>query len=165
MNAIFKRRSIRKYLDKDVEQEKIDLLLRAAMNAPSAGNQQPWEFYVIKDKEIINQLSQCSPYASCLKNAPIAIIPVYRKEGLRFVEYAHIDMSICCENLWLEATELGLGCVWLGIAPIRERMDKVNSILNIDDGLESFAIMTIGYPGEEKEDKDYYDETRIHTIG
>ena len=162
MNSIFKRRSIRKYLDKKVEKEKIDLLLKAAMNAPSAGNQQPWEFYVIEDKDMIEKLSHCSPYASCLKNAPLAIVPVYRKEGLRFEEYAHIDMSICCENMWLEATELGLGCVWLGIAPIKERMDKVNEIIDIDEGLESFAIMAIGYSDEEKEDKDYYDINRIH---
>ena len=162
MNSIFQRRSIRKYLDKKVEKEKIDLLLKAAMNAPSAGNQQPWEFYVIEDKDMIEKLSHCSPYASCLKNAPLAIVPVYRKEGLRFEEYAHIDMSICCENMWLEATELGLGCVWLGIAPIKERMDKVNEIIDIDEGLESFAIMAIGYSDEEKEDKDYYDINRIH---
>ncbi|MEE0966648.1 MAG: nitroreductase family protein [Bacilli bacterium] len=162
MNSIFKRRSIRKYLDKEVEQEKVDLLLKAAMNAPSAGNQQPWEFYVIRDKNIIRQLSKCSPYASCLKNAPLAVIPVYRKEGLKFKEYAQIDMSICCENLWLEATELGLGCVWLGIAPVLERMSEVNRIIDIDDCLESFAIMAIGYPDEEKEDKDYYDINRIH---
>lgn len=164
MNSIFKRRSIRKYLDKEVEQEKIDLLLKAAMNAPSAGNQQPWEFYVIKDKTIIEKLSESSPYARCLKNAPLAIVPVYRKENLRFKSYAHIDMSICCENLWLEATELGLGCVWLGIAPIKERMEIVNEIIDIDESLESFAIMAIGYPGEVKEDKDYYEENRIHYI-
>ena len=62
----------------------------------------------------------------------------------------------------LEATHLGLGCVWLGIAPIKERMEKVNDILSLEDQLCSFAIMAIGYLNEEIKEKDYYDESRIH---
>jgi len=164
MNTIFTRISCRKYLEKEVEDEKIKLLLKAAMAAPSAGNQQPWEFYVIKNKEIIYQLSQCSQYENYLKNAPLAIVPIYRKEGLRFKDYAHIDMSICLENMWLEATELGLGCVWLGIAPIKERMATVNQIINLPDHLETFAIMAIGYPAEERKQQDRFEENRIHYI-
>ena len=98
MKEIFERRSIRHYKPTKVEKEKIEQLLRAAMNAPSAGNQQPWEFYVVEDQKIIDQLSESSPYAKCLKEAPLAIVPVYRTEGLRFEEYAHIDMSICSQN-------------------------------------------------------------------
>ncbi len=164
MNSIFKRISVRKFLDKEIEQEKVELLLKAGMAAPSAGNQQPWELYVITNKDIIEQLSLASPYAKCVKNAPMAIVPVYRKEGLKFKEYAHIDMSICCENILLEATELGLGSVWLGIAPIKERMDQVNQILNLPDNLESFAIIAIGYSNEHRKQQDRYEEKRVHYI-
>lgn len=162
MNSIFKRASVRSYKNKDVEDSKLELLLRAAMAAPSAGNQQPWEFYIVKDKETLERLSAASPYASCTKNAPVAIVPCYRKEGLIFSEYAQIDMSICCENILLEATELGLGAVWLGIAPVEERMKAVEEILNIPQNLAAFAIIPVGYPEGEVKPKDRYDEKRIH---
>lgn len=164
MNSIFQRTSIRKYQQKDVESEKIDLLMKAAMAAPSAGNQQPWEFYITKDKALIERLSECSPYAHCLKNAPLAIIPCYRTEELKFESYAQIDMSICLENIWLEATSLGLGCVWLGIAPIEERMNEVHEVLSLPKTLKVFALMAIGYPNEEIQPKDRFDHSRIHYI-
>ena len=81
MNSIFHRVSIRKYQDKEVDQEKIEKLLRAAMAAPSAHNQQPWEYYVVSDKNIIEQLSQASPYTKCAKDAPVVFVPCYRSEG------------------------------------------------------------------------------------
>ena len=70
MNSIFHRVSIRKFQDKPVEPEKIETLLRAAMAAPSARNQQPWEFYVVTNKDLIQKLSTVSPYAGCAKDAP-----------------------------------------------------------------------------------------------
>ncbi len=165
MNSIFKRTSVRNYKADKVEDEKIEQLLKAAMAAPSAANQQPWEFYVVKDKAVLEQLSGTSPYAGCTKNAPLAIVPCYRKDGLVFGEYAEIDMSICCENILLEATELGLGSVWLGIAPDAERMRAVEEVLNIPDHLEAFAILPVGYPETETKQQDRYDAKRIHYIG
>lgn len=162
MNSIFKRVSVRSYKSQEIEDSKLKLLLRAAMAAPSAGNQQPWEFYVVKDKGVLNQLSVASPFAGCAKKAPVAIIPCYQKEGLRFSEFAEIDMSICCENILLEATELGLGAVWLGIAPLAERMKTVKEILHIPQNLAAFAIIPVGYPAQEARPQDRYDEKRIH---
>ena len=82
MNEIFHRVSIRKYQDKPVENEKIMQILRAGMQAPSAGNQQPWEFFVVTNKEKIRELSMSHQYAGCAAGAPVLIVPVYRKEGL-----------------------------------------------------------------------------------
>ena len=65
MKEIFERVSIRRYEERPVEGEKLEALLRAAMAAPSAGNQQPWEFYVIRDREVLEKLSKVSPYAGC----------------------------------------------------------------------------------------------------
>ena len=81
MKEIFERVSIRKYEDRPVEEEKIRQILKAAMAAPSAGNQQPWEFYVITRKETLEALSKVSPYASCLAGAPLGIAAVYREDG------------------------------------------------------------------------------------
>ena len=123
MADLFHRVSIRKYQDRPVEREKIVEILRAAMAAPSAKNQQPWEFYVITKKDTLEKLSKASPYAGMTANAPVAIISAYRKD-CDVPCYADIDMSIAMENLWLKTDEIGLGGVWLGIAPIEERMKE-----------------------------------------
>lgn len=164
MNAIFKRTSVRKYTDRPIEAEKVELLLRAAMAAPSACNQQPWEFYLTTNKEKMEQLSECSRYATPTKGAALAIVPCYRKENIILPEYAEIDLSACVENILLEAEELGLGAVWMGIAPGRDRMENVRRVLNVDDSLEPFAIIAVGYPAAENKQQDRFDPTRIHWV-
>ena len=138
MKEIFERISVRKYEDKPVEKEKIEQILRAAMAAPSAGNQQPWEFYVVTDKDKIQALSECSPYSGCAKNAPAVLVPCYRTEGLMFPEFDKIDLAIATENAWLEITALGLGGVWLAMAPIEDRVEKVSKVLNTPNNLVPF---------------------------
>ncbi len=163
MNSIYHRVSIRKFQDKPVEEEKIKAVLRAAMQAPSAANQQPWEFYIVTDKEKIKKLGASSPYAAPASNAPVVIVPVYRKECM-LPMYAEIDLSIAVENMWLETDAQGLGGVWLGIAPLEDRMTAIEQVLAIPDGLRAFALFPLGYPAEERPQQDRYDETRIHYI-
>lgn len=163
MNNIYHRVSIRKYKEKPVEKEKILSILRAAMQAPSATNQQPWEFYVVTNKEKLKELSKVSPYSKMTENAPVAIVSAYRK-NIRVPEYADIDLSIAMENLWLQTDAEGLGGVWLGISPIEERMKAVEKILDIPDTLRAFAIFPFGYPDEEKEQQDRFEEDRIHYV-
>lgn len=164
MNEIFKRISVRKYEDKPVEQEKITQILKAAMAAPSAGNQQPWEFYVVRDRDTIKKLSECSPYAGCAANAPVVIVPCLKTEGLKFPEIDQIDLSIATENILLEITSLGLGGVWLAVAPFEDRMKKVDEALGIGEKLRSFALVPLGYPAEDRPQQDRFDESRIHYI-
>ena len=163
MSNIYTRVSIRKYQDQPVERENIIGILRAAMQAPSAGNQQPWEFYVIEDREILDALSKAHQYAGMAKDAPAAIVAAYRKECW-MPEFAQIDMAIAMENLWLETDAQGLGGVWLGIAPVEDRMKKVEEILGMPDTLRAFAIFPLGYPAEERKQQDRYDEARIHWV-
>ena len=163
MKEIFERVSIRKYADRAVEDEKIEAILRAAMAAPSAGNQQPWEFYVVRDRSKLEALSQATPYTGCAKAAPVAIVSVYR-EKLWAPAYAQIDMSIAMENLWLACGEQGLGGVWLGIAPVEDRMKAVEEILGIPEGLRAFAIFPLGYPAESRKQQDRFDRSRIHYV-
>lgn len=163
MNSIFHRISVRKYKDTSVEQEKIELMLKAAMAAPSACNQQPWEFYVVTDKNVIGQLAESSPYAKCAKGAPLVFVPCFRSEGIA-PEYFNIDMSAAVENLLLEADDLGLGAVWMGISPDETRMKAVRNVLNIPEHLHAFALVPCGYPAEEREQENRYDESRVHYI-
>ena len=146
MADLFHRVSIRKYQDRPVEREKIVEILRAAMAAPSA---------------TLEKLSKASPYAGMTANAPVAIISAYRKD-CDVPCYADIDMSIAMENLWLKTDEIGLGGVWLGIAPIEERMKEVEEIVGIPEDQRAFAIFPLGYPAEERAQQDRFDESRIH---
>ena len=162
-NSIYHRVSIRKYEDKPGEPEKTEAILRAAMQAPSAGNQQPWEFFVVTDPAKLEALSMVSPYSGCTKDAPAAIVSAYRKE-CPIPEYAQIDLSIAMENLWLETDAQGLGGVWLGIAPLEERMKEVETILSLPASLRAFAIFPYGYPAESRAQEDRFDAERIHYI-
>ena len=159
MSNIFHRISVRKYEDRPVDKDKTEAMLKAAMQSPSTGNQQPWEFYVVTDKEKLKQLSEVHQHASFTKDAPAAIVSAYRKE-CRHPEFTQIDLAIAMENLWLETDDLGLGGVWLGIAPIEERMKKVEEILEIPDTLRAFAIFPYGYPAESRPQQDRYDPER-----
>ena len=161
MADLFHRVSIRKYQDRPVEREKIVEILRAAMAAPSAKNQQPWEFYVITKKDTLEKLSKASPYAGMTANAPVAIISAYRKD-CDVPCYADIDMSIAMENLWLKTDEIGLGGVWIGIAPIEERMELVHKMLDLPENVKVFTLFAMGYPAEERPQQDRFDPERIH---
>jgi len=164
MNEIFHRVSIRKYEQRPVEREKILQILRAGMQAPSTGDQRPWEFYVVTNSDKILALSKCHQYAGCAAHAPVVIVPVFRKEGLWLPEYAQIDMAIAQENMWLETDSLGLGGVWLGICPQRERMDTVARILDLPDNVEAFSLFALGYPAEQRSQEDRFEEVRIHFV-
>lgn len=165
MDVIFERTSVRRYLDKPVEADKIDFLLKAAMAAPSAGNQQPWEFYVVQDGATLQALSECSPYAKCTATAPLAIVPCCREDGLRFPGCATMDMSACTENILLEAVEQGLGAVWMAIEPEPDRMTAVTNVLGLSPDVRPFAIIAIGYPEKLSAQQDRFDTRRIHRIG
>lgn len=163
MNSIFHRVGVRNYTTQAVEDDKITKMLRAAMAAPSAGNQQPWEFYVVTSSSILKQLSQCSPYAGCIANAPMAFVLCSQSNAM-FPENVSMDLSAAAQNILLEADALGLGAVWLGIAPLEDRMEKVRAVLQIPSSLQPFAIIPTGYPAATHPQEDRYDASRVHYV-
>ena len=162
MDSIFNRSSVRSFDGRKVEPEKIELLMKAAMAAPSACNQQPWEFVVVTDPALLQELSKCSPYAGCIGQAPLGIAVCMRTEGLRAPEYAQIDASAATENILLEAVELGLGAVWLGIAPGQERMESVRRVIGAPENIQPFGLVACGYPAKPVVPANRYDSARIH---
>ncbi len=163
MNSIYHRISVRKFENRPVEPEKTQAILRAAMQAPSAANQQPWEFYVVTSREKLEALAGVTRYSGCAKDAPAAIVTAYRT-ACRIPAYAQIDLSIAMENMWLETDAQGLGGVWLGIAPIDDRMKAVEDILGMPEGLRAFAIFPYGYPAESRPQQDRFEPERIHYV-
>lgn len=162
MNSIFNRASVRSFDGRKVEPEKIELLMKAAMAAPSACNQQPWEFVVVTEPAVLTELSGCSPYAGCIGRAPLGIAVCMRTQGLRAPDYAQIDASAAAENILLEAVELGLGAVWLGIAPGRDRMEAVRQIIGAPEAIQPFCLIACGYPDQPASPANRYDSTRVH---
>ena len=166
MQSIYTRRSVRQYKDIKIEKEKTETLLRAAMQAPSAGNQQPWEFIVVEDKDKLKELSNMSPYTKLIANAPLAIVILGNEERMRFPENWEQDLGAATQNLLLQAVDLELGAVWMSAAPLRERMEYVTKTFCLKETLKPYCVVAIGYPLDEQGNKfiDRFDTTRIHYL-
>lgn len=162
LEAIFARRSIRKYTDEPVSDEQLTQLLRAAMAAPSAGNQQPWQFVVIRDRNTLDAVPKFHPYSAMLAEAPLAVLVCGDLERETVKGYWVQDCSAAVENLLIAASAIGLGAVWLGVHPVSEREDGCRKLLGIPANVVPFAIVSIGHPDEQKAPADRYDAERVH---
>lgn len=162
MEEIFERRSIRKYQDENVEEEKIEKLLEAAAAAPSAGNEQPWHFIVIKDRERLNHLAEIHPYAKMLKEAPLAIAVCADLNKQKHQGFWVQDCSAATQNILLEAVSLDLGTVWIGCHPAKDREKVVSEYLEVPADFKTLSLIAVGYPAEEKGRVDRLSEDIIH---
>jgi nitroreductase len=163
LESIFKRRSIRKYTDKPVEPEKLDLLLQAAMAAPSAMNCKPWEFVIVTDPFKLSQFRKRLIFGN--RNAPAAIL-VCGNPGLSVNPAARLfwqqDCSNAAENILIAAASLGLGSVWVGVHPVAEFVRIVRDIVNLPKHVTPLGLIYVGYPAEEKPARTQYNASRIH---
>lgn len=165
IEAIFKRRSVRDYVKKEIEDEKIEILLKAGMYAPSAGNEQPWHFIVIKNKDVLSKLAEAHPYAKMLKKANVAIVVCADKKLSRYEDdFWVLDCSASTQNILLAATALGIGSVWIGIYPNKKRIEDVSRILEIPENVIPVSIVSLGYPKGDvfKELPERFKRERIH---
>lgn len=162
MEAIATRRSIRNYSDIEVTAEHIDQLIRAAMMAPSAGNQQPWHFLVVRDREKLAAIPRFHPHAAMLKKAQVAVVICGDPEGKRWPDFWVQDCSAATQNMLLAARDLGLGTVWTGVYPVEERMAGMRTLFEIPSHIIPFAVVPVGWPTSEFSVQDRYAPTLIH---
>ena len=162
MDPIFARRSIRKYTDRPVSDELVLDLLRAAMAAPSAHNQQPWQFVVVRNRDLLRRLSIAQPYSGMVRNAQVAIVVCGDLSREKSPGFWVQDCAPATENLLVAATTAGLGAVWTGTYPREERVANVRSILGLPDHIVPLAVVPIGYPAEAPVHADRFDPSRIH---
>jgi nitroreductase len=163
MKEIYARRSIRKYKDEPVSEEHVKSLLRAAMYAPSAGNERPWHFVVVKDRAKLDAITEFHPFTQMLKEAPMAIVVCADVSNLKYDGAFWIqDVSASIQNILLEAVSLDLGTCWCGVYPREEYISAVKSLLNLPEHIMPGAIVAVGYPNEEREVKERFDEERVH---
>lgn len=162
IDRIYKRRSIRKYMDKEVDKEIIEEILKAAMAAPTACNNQPWEFIAITDRFIIKKLRENLIFGNY--NAPIAIVVCGNMKLAKggYKNHWEQDCSAAMQNILLSATSLGVGSIWIGVHPIPSLIKPVRDILDIPDYVIPLGIAYVRYPNEEKEPRTQYNEKRIY---
>ena len=162
IEGILTRRSIRKYTDKNITKEQVDTLLKAAMYAPSARNQQPWHFVVVTERDVLNQITQVHPYAKMLAEAQLAIL-VCGDETLELSQgYWVVDCSAATQNILLAAHGMGLGAVWLGLHPREERKQAIRDLFKLPEKIQPLSLISIGYPDEKKEMPERFKPERIH---
>ncbi len=159
IETILARKSVRSFLPKPVEEEKIELMLKAGMAAPSGKNHQPWEFIVIDDRNTLDSMAEELPYAKWLKESPMAII-VCGDTTKSF--YWYLDCSASAQNILLAAESLGLGAVWTATYPYEDRMSVIKKYVEMPDNISSLCIIPIGYPSSPQQSKDKWDVNKIH---
>lgn len=168
IETIMTRTSVRKYQAKPVEKEKVDAILKAAMAAPTACNSQPWQFVVIDDRKILDQLAENSNSHQPLKTATLAIVVCGDMEKAlpeAAQPYWIEDCSAAMENLLLAAHALELGAVWLGVYPTKDRVDAISSQLGLPSTIVPLGIASIGYPDEAPQPKDKWKPENVHMNG
>lgn len=164
LNTILKRTSIRSYENKPVEKEKIKKLLRAGMAAPTAMSKQPWHFVVVTDKGQLQKLSEANPYAAMAAKAPLAIVVCGDMNKAAEGEARECwiqDCSAASENILLAATGMGLGAVWTGTYPSKERCADVAKVLGLPESLIPLNTIVIGYPDADVSPKDKWNTENI----
>ncbi len=163
MDIILKRRSIRKYQNKKITKTDIEEILKAAMYAPSAGNEQPWEFIVIDDRAILDIIPTVHPYAQMLKEAPLAILVCFDlNKDHYYGYYLQQDCAAATQNLLLAATVKGIGSVWLGVYPDEKRVEDIRKLFNLPENIKPFSLISLGFPNETKTMPERFDINKIH---
>lgn len=163
--ALLKRRSIRKFTNKEITSEEIDYLLHAAMSGPSACNKTPWDFFVIKNSDILERLKKGTRFTNI--EAPLAIVVcgnLGRALPGQLSPYWIQDCSAASENILLAAVDLGLGAVWCGIHPQKRAEMRVGTILGLSEKQIPLNIIYIGHPAEEAEPRDQFNSKYIHYV-
>lgn len=161
-NIIFTRRSIRRFEPAPVESEKIERILKAGMQAPSAHNLQPWEFLVVTDQEKRNAISQMSPWSGMVAKAPVTIIVVGHQENENAMKFLPQDLGACTQNILLQIAQEGLGGCWMGFYPDMERVEAVRKCFNIPQDRIPFSVIALGYSQDENRFIDRSDMTKVH---
>ncbi|MGZ4903814.1 MAG: nitroreductase family protein [Halobacteriota archaeon] len=160
--AILSRRSIRKYHDEPVSDGDVEALLNAAMHAPSAVNERPWHFVVIKDRKTLDAISQISPTAPMVKYAPLAIVVCADTTLEKFPGLWALDCAAATENILLAATARRLGAVWTAVYPFDERVEGIQKLLELPAHVIPLCVVPVGHPAETPAPVDRFDRSCIH---
>lgn len=165
MDPVLSRRSTQEYTDQPVSDEMVRTLLKAAMSAPSAGDERPWHFVVIRDRLVRERIPEVHRFAPMAPFAPVALLVCGDESLQKHRGFWVQDCAAATENVLIEAQLLGLGADWLGVYPVEGRVQGFRRLLNIPERVIPFALVLVGYPAQRKKPAERYDESRVHTNG
>ncbi|MCG8533165.1 MAG: nitroreductase family protein [Desulfovibrionales bacterium] len=156
------RRSIRKYTDEAISEAQVETLLKAAMSAPSAGNQQPWQFIVMDDKAVLEKVSNLSPYIKFAAKSQLSIMVVGDRSLEKFPGNWMLDCSAAIQNMLLAAHEEGLGACWCGLWPEEDRVVAARELIGAPESAVPLAVIVLGHPDQKLGAQDRFDASRVH---
>jgi nitroreductase len=157
------RRSVRKYKNEPVPAEIVLNLLKAAMNAPSACNQQVRHYVILEDKAVLNELSKIHSGYTTLKSTPTAILVCGEPDAAILPSFWEHDCAAATQNILIAAASYGLGAVWQGVNPSgKEDASIIRRCVNLPENIHPFSIVSLGYPAETPTAKCKFDEKKIH---
>lgn len=163
LETIFNRKSVRKYTQRPVEKEKLEMLVRAGMAAPSSRDRRPWEFIIVTDRKLLDTMGDGLPLARMLKETNQAIIVC--GDTVKSGNAWQLDCSAAAQNLLLAAESIGLGAVWTAAYPYPERMKVVRDALQFPEHIVPLTVIPIGYPTGLEKPKDKFNKQQIHYNG
>ncbi len=166
LTVIHNRKSVRQYTDEQVSKEQLEILLKAGMAAPTAGNRQPWYFIAIDDKNKLQYLTEYLQYGQMLNEASAAIVVCgdLSKVNIDGPEYWVQDCSAVTQNILLAVEAIGLGAVWIGVYPSMQRTEDLIKVLELPENIIPLSVISIGYPDGEQQPKDKWDADKIMWI-
>lgn len=162
LEAIFTRRSIRKFTGEAISDEDLRTLLKAGFQAPSAHNFQPREYIVVRDKEVIEKITAFHKYSKMLPKAGCGIIVCGDTKKQPEIGFLVEDCSASIQNILLAAHGLGLGAVWCGLYSVEKLIQSMSEILNLPEHIIPIGMVVVGVKDEDKDEIDRYDEGKVH---
>lgn len=164
---IMTRCSVRQYSGKPISDEDLETILKAGMAAPTAVNQQPWEFVVITDADLRKRISEEFKFAKMVSECAVAIAVCGNMDKLFEGDRVDggnwtLDCSAASENMLLAAHALGIGSVWCGVYPEQERMAALGEILSLPTNIKPLNVIAFGYPASETTPKVKWNPEAVH---
>ena len=162
IKTIMSRRSIRSWTEEPVEEAERKIILEAAMNAPSAADARPWHFVTMDDPEVIKQFTEMGG-TEMLEESTFMVMVCGDVSKEIYPGFWPQDCSCAMHNMQLAAHDIGMGCVWVAIYPLEERVETCRRILNVPESITPFAILAMGIPNEVLSPEYRYEDERVHS--
>lgn len=162
LDAIFTRRSIRKYTGEVVSEGDLKIILKAGFQAPSAHNFEPRDFVVVKDKDTLDRISNFHRYAKMLPSAGCCIVVCGDTRKQKEIGFLVEDCSASIQNMLLAAHGLGLGAVWSGLYSGEKLVEDMKETLDLPDNIIPVGMVVVGVKDEEKQPIDRYNDEKVH---
>lgn len=162
LEAISARISVRRFTDEPLTDEEMKVLLDAGFAAPSACNRRPWEFIVVRDREILDTFARKIRYQQMLAQAPAAIVVCGSEKRAVSHDMLICDCSAAVQNILLAAHATGLGACWCGTCALKTPVKIARELLGLPEDLLPVATIAVGHPAESREQKDRYESRHVH---